>query len=160
MATGAAQIDDGAAVRIAAAIRLLNHQIEIVNDVLARQNPRRRGAGPPPGRVSRPKLGKGGRHAAHSYTMKALPVEYIEDAKGAAAQSQSLLQHRVEHWLEITGRCIDNLQDIGGRGLLLQCLTRLGHKQRILHYDHGLRCKSSAAGRSACRRTDEPPADK
>ena len=50
-----------------------------------------------------------------------------------------LLQHRVEHRREVAGRAIDDLQYLGGRGLLLQRLARLGDQPRILHRDHRLR---------------------
>src|SRR3954462_9329421 len=50
-----------------------------------------------------------------------------------------LLQHRVEHRREIAGPRIDDLQHLGGRGLLLQRLARLGQQPRILHRDDRLR---------------------
>ena len=37
------------------------------------------------------------------------------------------------------GERIDDLQYLCGRGLLLQCLARLGHQPRVLHRDNGLR---------------------
>src|SRR6516225_3232774 len=49
------------------------------------------------------------------------------------------LEHCVEHRREITGRGIDDLQYLGGCGLLLQSLTRLGQEPRILHSDDRLR---------------------
>src|SRR5262249_20346075 len=53
-------------------------------------------------------------------------------------QSQRLLQHHVEHRREVTGRGVDDAQHLGGRGLLLQRLTRLRDKPRVLHRDDGL----------------------
>ena len=50
-----------------------------------------------------------------------------------------LLQYCVEHRGEIAGRGVDDLQYLGGRGLLLQRLARLGQEPRILHGDHRLR---------------------
>jgi len=52
---------------------------------------------------------------------------------------QCLVEDRVEHRCQITGRRIDDLQYLGGRGLLLQRLTRLGQQPRVLHRDHRLR---------------------
>src|SRR5215469_3588767 len=50
-----------------------------------------------------------------------------------------LFQYRIKYRREIAGRGIDDLQDLCGRGLLLQCLTRLGDEPRILHCDDRLR---------------------
>ena len=41
-------------------------------------------------------------------------------------QPHRLFEHRVEHRGEVAGRGIDDLQDLGGRGLPLQCLVALG----------------------------------
>ena len=59
--------------------------------------------------------------------------------KAAPHKRMRLLQHRVEHRREIAGRRIDDLQDLGGRGLLLQRLARLGDQPRVLHRDDRLR---------------------
>jgi len=48
-------------------------------------------------------------------------------------QPHRLFKHRVEHRREIAGRGIDDLQYLGGCGLLLQCLARLGQEPCILH---------------------------
>ena len=50
-----------------------------------------------------------------------------------------LLQYRVEYRREVAGRRIDDLQDLGCRGLLLQCLARLGQEPCIFHRDNRLR---------------------
>ena len=50
-----------------------------------------------------------------------------------------LFQDSVEHRGEIAGRGIDDLEYLGGRGLLLQSLVRLGQEPRILHRDDRLR---------------------
>ena len=60
------------------------------------------------------------------------------DNQGAVrcpAEAVCLLQYRVEHWREVAGRRIDDLQYLGGRGLLLQCLAHLGDGPGILHCD-------------------------
>jgi hypothetical protein len=51
---------------------------------------------------------------------KPLAVIGAQLTEGAAAQAQRLIQHRVEHRLEITRRGIDDLQYLGGRGLLFR----------------------------------------
>jgi hypothetical protein len=45
----------------------------------------------------------------------------------------------MEHRREIAGRGVDDLQDLGGRSLLLQCLARLGQEPRVLHRNNRLR---------------------
>ena len=40
--------------------------------------------------------------------------------KRGLAQAHRLFEHRVEHRREVAGRGIDDLQHLGGRGLLLQ----------------------------------------
>ena len=57
------------------------------------------------------------------------------------AEAHCPLDHRVENWSEVAGRGVDDLQHLGGRGLLLQCLARLGQEPRILHRDDRLRRK-------------------
>ena len=42
------------------------------------------------------------------------------------AQRMGLLQNGVEHRREIAGRRVDDLQHLGGRGLLLQGVPQLG----------------------------------
>src|SRR5215813_4494522 len=50
-----------------------------------------------------------------------------------------LFQYRLEHRREIARRGIDDLQYLGGCGLLLQCFARLGDQPRVLHRDDRLR---------------------
>jgi len=47
-----------------------------------------------------------------------------------------LLQYRDENSDEVAGRGIDDLQHLGGRGLLLQGLAHFGEEPCILHRDH------------------------
>src|SRR5262249_39407539 len=55
------------------------------------------------------------------------------------AKAVRLFKYRVEHGRKIAGRRIDDLQDLGGRGLLLQGLARLGQEPRVLDRDNRLR---------------------
>src|SRR6516162_3581591 len=48
-------------------------------------------------------------------------------------------EHRVEDWGEVAWRGIDDLEYLGGGGLLFQSLARLGDQPSILHCDHRLR---------------------
>src|SRR6516162_11358155 len=56
-----------------------------------------------------------------------------------AAQGMRLFQYPLEHRCEVAGRGIDDLQDLGSCGLLLQSLARLGQEPRILRGDDRLR---------------------
>jgi hypothetical protein len=53
-------------------------------------------------------------------------VIYLQGASVGLAKAVRLLQNRVEHRRQITRRGVDDLQDFGGRSLLVQCLARLG----------------------------------
>src|SRR6516225_6517791 len=57
------------------------------------------------------------------------------------AEPDRSLEHRVEDRGEVAGRGIDDLQYLGGRGLLLQGLARFGDQPRVFHRDHRLRGK-------------------
>jgi hypothetical protein len=49
------------------------------------------------------------------------------------AQAHRLFEDRVEHRREVAGRGLDDAEHLGGRGLLLQGLARLGQQARVLH---------------------------
>src|SRR5438094_10015593 len=70
--------------------------------------------------------------------MKPLAVISSQMAEGGPAQAQCLFQHLVEHRGEVAGRGIDDLQDLGGRGLLFEGFARLGNEPRVLYRDHRL----------------------
>src|SRR3954466_3092429 len=80
-----------------------------------------------------------GRTAAPSDAVEILAVISRHQAECALAQPQRLFQHRAEHRGEVAGRGVDDLQHLGGRGLLLQRLTRFGNETRILDCDDRLR---------------------
>ena len=61
-----------------------------------------------------------------------------KDAERGFAQPHRLFQHRVEHRRQIAGRSVDNLQHLGGRGLLLQRLLLFGDQPRVFDRDHRL----------------------
>ncbi len=84
-------------------------------------------------------FGKCFRHGMDRHGAEALAVIEHQAPIGDAAQIMCLFQDRVEHRGEVAGRRIDHLQDLGGRGLLLQRLARLGQEPRILHRDYRLR---------------------
>ena len=81
----------------------------------------------------------GQRRASRPHAKRLAVVEF-EDSRERAPQSRvRLFQDRVEHRREVAGRGVDDLQHLGGRGLLLQGLARLGDQPRVLHRDHRLR---------------------
>src|SRR5215472_2961960 len=69
---------------------------------------------------------------------KIFAIEELQAPDVDPAKAERLLQYRLEHRCEVTGRGVDDLQDLGGRGLLIQRLAGLGDEPRILHCDHRL----------------------
>ena len=90
-------------------------------------------------RVTGLKLGIGGSRASNGGRWKLFAVKSEEDTERRIAQPRRLFEHRIEHRREIAGRRVDDLQHLGGRGLLLQRLAGLGDQPRVLHRDHRLR---------------------
>ena len=86
-------------------------------------------------------IGEGLGQAAHGNGAKQFPVVGMQGAMIDAAELHSLFEHRIEHWGEIAGRGIDDLQYFSGGGLLLQGLARLSNEPRVFHCDHRLRSK-------------------
>ena len=54
------------------------------------------------------------------------------------AEPRRQLDQRVEHDLQIEGRAADDLEHVGGGGLLLQQFPQLVEQAGILDRDHGL----------------------
>ena len=81
-------------------------------------------AEPGSGKSMRPSKGAfvlvAGRQPATS--LKASPSK----VHSVPTSARRLFEHRVEHRPEVAGRAVDDLQDLGGRGLLLQRLVALG----------------------------------
>jgi len=71
--------------------------------------------------------------------MEAVAIPSEKQTECRTAKAGRLFQHRIEDRREVAGRGIDDLQYLGGRGLLLQGLARLGHEPRVLHRNDGLR---------------------
>src|SRR5262249_32647175 len=70
------------------------------------------------------------------------------DAELGLADARRLLQHGLEHWLQLAGRTADDLQHLRSRSLLLQrlpqivgALTQLIEESRVLDCDDGLGSK-------------------
>src|SRR6516164_518207 len=62
-----------------------------------------------------------------------LPANGPQGALNASAQPCRLFQHCVEHRGEVAGRAINDLQYLGGCGLLFQGLARLSDQPRVFH---------------------------
>jgi hypothetical protein len=54
------------------------------------------------------------------------------------AQPRRRLDQRVEHQLQVEGRAADDLEHVGGGGLLLQRFTQLAEQARVLDGNDGL----------------------
>jgi hypothetical protein len=67
-----------------------------------------------------------------------LSIEARAQSKRRFAQTHRVVQNRVEHRREIAGRGIDDLQYLGGRSLLLQCLARFDNEPCVFYCDDGL----------------------
>src|SRR5207248_549231 len=72
-------------------------------------------------------------YAACRGNAEQIAVKKLKTAAWSIAETMRFLQYRVEHRREIAGRGIDDPQDLGGRGLLLQGLACLIDEPRVLH---------------------------
>jgi hypothetical protein len=70
--------------------------------------------------------GIGLRHLVKRPCSGQFAIEIPQDAKARLAQPHCFFEHRVEHWGEIAGRGIDDLEHVGGRGLLGNGFVTLG----------------------------------
>ncbi len=66
-------------------------------------------------------------------------VKAVEHAEGRLAEMHGFFEHGVEHGREVAGRGVDDLQYLGGRGLLLERLALFGEAPGIFHGERGLR---------------------
>jgi hypothetical protein len=79
------------------------------------------------------------RYSTSQLEIEMLAVIGPKTTEACFAKTVRLLKHGVKHRGEIAGRGIDDLQYLGGCGLLLQCFARLGQQPRVLHRDDRLR---------------------
>jgi hypothetical protein len=79
-----------------------------------------------------------GRGARAGGPVDALAVAEKQGAEPGLADAHRVLQHGLEHRLELAGRAADDLQHLGGRGLLLQRFAQLAQQLRIFDGDHSL----------------------
>src|SRR6516164_834876 len=90
-------------------------------------------------RTSRQKLRERRWNATERSRMSQLTLKGPKNTERGFAQPHRLFEHCVEDGGKVAGRGVDDLQHLGGCGLLLQCLTRLGNESRVLHRNDRLR---------------------
>src|SRR5262249_59724408 len=81
---------------------------------------------------------RGGRRNVTGYETKETCVAKEQTTVRSLAKPGRLLQHSLEHRLQLTRRAANNLEHIGGGGLLLQRFAQLVEQSRILDRDDGL----------------------
>src|ERR1700730_11478240 len=87
-------------------------------------------------------LGEGGRVVEIRDESHHSMLEPPQRPKMRAADAGSILQHRSEHRLQLAGRSADDLEHVGGRGLLLERFAQLVEQPRVLYGDDGLAGKA------------------
>jgi hypothetical protein len=73
----------------------------------------------------------------HCDGVRGFTIKGVQNTKARIAQADCLFEHGVEHWCQLTGRRVDDLQDLSGRGLLLQRLMTLGFGRVTLSFALG-----------------------
>ena len=134
-----AEVDERAAIGVANLVDFLGHQVGDMDDALSSEEPRRLCSRAVIRRIAAPIFDKWRGHTARRRSAEPPVLIDRELPERRFAEPHRLFEHRVEYRREVAGRRIDDLQHFGGRGLLLQCLARLGQEARILHCDDRLR---------------------
>ncbi len=83
-------------------------------------------------------LGQRSRHVMDRDSMEVLTIIRPQTTECGLAKTDGLVEHRIEHRREVAGRAVDDLQHLGGRGLLLQGLARLGEQPDVLNRNNRL----------------------
>src|SRR5438309_11883875 len=83
-------------------------------------------------RIVRAPFRIGSGHTNRSSPMKPFTVICVHQAERGLAEPHCLFEHRVEHRREVAGGGIDDPQNLGGCGLLVERLARLSDETRIL----------------------------
>jgi len=71
-------------------------------------------------------IGEWAGDATHRDGAEPIAVGYMQATACSTAEAMRPLQHRIEDRGEVAGRAVDNLQYLGGRGLLRQRFVALG----------------------------------
>ena len=78
-------------------------------------------------------------HAVHRHRSKVVSLSQEQIADLGFANARRVFQHRLEYRLKIAGRGTDNLEHVGGGGLLLEGIAQFSEQPGVLDGDHGLR---------------------
>ena len=124
--THPAKVDQRPGRRVARAVTLASWNISEVDDMFSAN---KASVGGTQGmRTRSQEIRVRRRHAPEGSRAQVLAVIGPQGAEEGLAQPQGLIQYRIEYRREVTGRGVDDLQYLGGRSLLLQCLARLGQE--------------------------------
>ncbi len=132
------EVDRGDTYRIAQVISVLCCEIRYMDEACPINDTTQTSLPTWPQRLARQKLGKWQRHSPQRESFKLLAIVGHEVAEGCLAQPHRLVEHRIKDRREVAGRGIDDLQYLGGGGLLLQGLARLRDEPRIFDGNHRL----------------------
>ena len=115
-------------------ITILLHQIDHAYDILTSEGTLASAAWSGLIRGCRQVVGIARRETAHRARSEIVAVVYPQTPKSGLAQAHRLFQNGVERGCEIAGRGVDDLEDLGGGGLLLERLVtfRSGFRQLTL----------------------------
>src|SRR5262245_27163800 len=71
-------------------------------------------------------------------------IAFVEQqvAEAGLADTNSVLKHSFEHWLKLAGRARNDLQHVGGGGLLLERFAQFVQQPRVLDGDDSLASKA------------------
>src|SRR5262245_54923657 len=87
------------------------------------------------------RLNKGGRGVVKRARIKCVIFAQIERAELGSAYLGRIREYGLEDRFELARRRADDLEHVGGGGLLLQRLAQLAEQPRVLDGDNGLRCE-------------------
>src|SRR6516165_12687137 len=109
-------------MRLALSLKIAVCRIDGVNNRLASEHACRDRSRKRRRSVPAAELGESSRYAARRNGPRLPTLDDRQFAECRAAESHRPVEHRVEYRHEIAGRGVNDLQYLGGRGLLLQCL--------------------------------------
>src|SRR5262249_16581138 len=89
-------------------------------------------------RVAPSGLGEDGRRVMHCSNPEGIVFAQLQSAELGLAEPRRICQYGLEHRLQFTRRAADNLQHVGGGGLLLQRFAQLVEQPGVLDCDDGL----------------------
>ena len=109
-----------------------------MNDFAFKQDAPRYRSTVDPSRVTCDELGVVTRKPVARFEVESFTFRSTYDHRVRLAQAGGRVDESIEHRLEIEGRTADNLEHLGGRGLLLQGLPKFVEQPRVLDGDNRL----------------------